>query len=137
MRRILSFLAVASAIACSGSNAPVSSTTTAHKRPDYAPPASENAVQGVSGAGAVPAADDATERIAFVKAGAIWIMKPDGGAALRITARQAGTRDEGPQISPFGDQVAFASNRDGAWKIYVAPVDGSTARAVTDGSDGG
>ncbi|MFN8441693.1 MAG: hypothetical protein U0175_13020 [Caldilineaceae bacterium] len=35
-----------------------------------------------------------------------------------------------PTVSPDGQWVAFASNRDGSWKIYVVSINGSAARLV-------
>ncbi|MBL8154854.1 MAG: PD40 domain-containing protein, partial [Anaerolineae bacterium] len=38
--------------------------------------------------------------------------------------------DVEPSRSPDGRWMAFASNRDGNWEIYVAPIDGSPEQAV-------
>ncbi len=44
----------------------------------------------------------------------------------------ASTRDElSAQYSPDGTQLAFESNRSGAWQIWVAQRDGSNAKALT------
>ena len=39
-----------------------------------------------------------------------------------------------PEISPDGTRVAFASNRSGAWNIYVMPATGGQAVQITSGS---
>ena len=38
-----------------------------------------------------------------------------------------------PTYSPYGGQVAYMSNKEGSWHIYVMDADGSNARRVTDG----
>jgi len=40
--------------------------------------------------------------------------------------------DLSPVWSPDGTQIAFASNRDGDWEIYVMDADGSHVRQLTD-----
>lgn len=35
-----------------------------------------------------------------------------------------------PTVSPDGQSVAFVSNRDGSWKIYVVPITGGAARVL-------
>jgi Tol biopolymer transport system component len=46
------------------------------------------------------------------------------------------THDEGedmlPAWSPDGSQIAFSSNRDGNWEIYVINSDGTSLRRLTD-----
>lgn len=39
-----------------------------------------------------------------------------------------------PKISPDGTRVAFASNRSGAWNIYVMPLTGGRAIQITSGT---
>jgi len=132
----LASTAIAGAVACGGGTA-VSSTTSSHKRPDHAPPAPDLAASDVSGTAPVPAIDDPDERLAFVRAGAIWIMGADGADPRRLTSRPPGGDDGTPALSPRGDAVAFGSQRDGAAKIWVTGLDGSGTQAVTDGADGG
>src|SRR6185369_938488 len=76
-------LAVASVIllsACAGSAAPISSTTTAHQQAVVAPPAPDHAVDDSTGETPVPAADDARERIAYLRAGSVYLLDPRGVA---------------------------------------------------------
>ena len=35
-----------------------------------------------------------------------------------------------PTVSPDGQWVAFVSNREGAWKLYVVSIDGGAARLL-------
>jgi len=124
--------------ACSGSGTAVSSTTTGHKRPDYAPPPPDSAAQATTGNAEVPRSTDAAERVVFAKSGSIWIMNPDGADAYRLTFRAgANTPDEAPALSPDGKSVAFSSSRDGVAKIFLATSDGTESHALTDGADGG
>jgi Tol biopolymer transport system component len=52
----------------------------------------------------------------------------DGPAQLRVSS----TREEnGPDYSPDGASIAFASNRSGNWEVWVASSDGSHQRKVT------
>ena len=45
--------------------------------------------------------------------------------------------DGSPSWSPDGQRIAFDSNRDGDWELYVMNADGSEVRKLTqnDGSD--
>jgi len=43
------------------------------------------------------------------------------------------TRDESPAWSPDGKSLAYVSNRDGRWRLYVADVASRESRALTDG----
>jgi Tol biopolymer transport system component/DNA-binding winged helix-turn-helix (wHTH) protein len=52
----------------------------------------------------------------------------DGPARLLVSS----TREEaGPDYSPDGASIAFASNRSGNWEVWVASSDGSHQRKVT------
>ena len=50
------------------------------------------------------------------------------GEVLRLTANNS--NDVLPTVSPDGTQVAFLSDRDGSWKIWLLPIDGGTPRAL-------
>ena len=132
VRSVLLLVLASVASACAGSAAPVSSTTTAHKRAEIAPPAPDRAVDESTGETPVPPADDAHERIAYLRAGSVYLLDPRGGAEpVRISQR--GTQaHEAPAFSPHGDAIAWAAQR-----LQVSAVDGTGARAVTDGTDGG
>jgi TolB protein len=61
----------------------------------------------------------------------LYAMQSDGTLPVRLTAFED---DTAPAASPDGDQVAFMSNRDGNWEVYVAsthPADKLVARRLT------
>jgi tricorn protease len=68
-------------------------------------------------------------RIAFSYLGDIWTAGEDGSAAQRITDNKA--RDVYPRFSPDGKWIAFSSNRDGNYDVYVVPADGGRPRQLT------
>jgi serine/threonine protein kinase len=43
----------------------------------------------------------------------------------------AGSTETNPEASPDGQQVAFMSQRDGNWELYIANLDGSNLRRLT------
>lgn len=54
-----------------------------------------------------------------------------GGTADQLTASPPGTFNYHPTFSLGGDYVAFGSTRDGRRQLYVMPVGGGTAEAIT------
>lgn len=48
-------------------------------------------------------------------------MRPDGSAATRLTHESA--RDRDPTWSPDSKRIAFASDREGSFQIYVSGID--------------
>ena len=57
-------------------------------------------------------------------------MNADGSGQTRLTDNPA---DDGRPIwSPDGSRIAFASDRDGNWEIYVMNADGSGQTRLTD-----
>jgi len=60
---------------------------------------------------------------------ALWLLDVASGAERQLTAGTA--RDWSPRWSPDGKQVAFLSTRAGKPQVYVIPVDGGEARALT------
>jgi len=59
----------------------------------------------------------------------IWLLSLETGESRQFTAGLA--RDTNPQWSPEGKQVAFLSTRGDKPQIYLIPVDGGEARALT------
>jgi dipeptidyl aminopeptidase/acylaminoacyl peptidase len=58
---------------------------------------------------------------------AVWVMDPDGSNMKRLA-------EHGMEAtwSPDDKQIAFASNRDGKFQIYVMSADGSNPRRLTN-----
>ncbi|NJN18445.1 MAG: S9 family peptidase [Oscillochloris sp.] len=65
---------------------------------------------------------------------ALWLLTLDSGETRQLTAGRG--RDSSPVWSPDGGRIAFRSNRDGKAQLYVIPVDGGEARAVTNMEQG-
>lgn len=63
----------------------------------------------------------------------IWIVPTGDGAAVQLT--QSG-HDTSPAWSPDGKTLAFLSSRDGNSQVYVLPMEGGEAHAVTHLSTG-
>ena len=60
-------------------------------------------------------------------------MRVDGSDAVRLTTSPGS--DVSPNWSPDGRSIAFASNRDGNYEIYVMNADGSDQRRLTRNLD--
>ncbi len=60
----------------------------------------------------------------------LWLYSLETGEARRLTS--GAHSDSGPRWSPDGKRLAFVSDRAEKPQIYVIPVDGGEARAVTD-----
>jgi dipeptidyl aminopeptidase/acylaminoacyl peptidase len=63
----------------------------------------------------------------------IWIVSTGGGEAMQLT--QSG-HDSSPAWSPDGKTLAFLSSREGNSQVYVLPMEGGEAHAVTHLSTG-
>jgi acid phosphatase type 7 len=83
------------------------------------------------GAGAVrePAFSPGGRRLAFARAGAIWVMQVDGTGQRRLVA-QAVPESE-PAWSPLGDAVVFAAGRAGRRRLYTVGADGQGLTPIT------
>jgi Tol biopolymer transport system component len=60
----------------------------------------------------------------------IYAIDVSSGRLRRLTT--SGGNDGLPTWSPDGDQIAFVSDRDGNWGIYVMPAAGGNAVKVAD-----
>ncbi len=52
------------------------------------------------------------------------------GVVVRMTSNPA--IDGLPAVSPDGTRVAFLSNRDGSWKIWIKPISGGAAQPLSE-----
>jgi dipeptidyl aminopeptidase/acylaminoacyl peptidase len=60
----------------------------------------------------------------------IYVMNPDGTGPIPLTNTTA--EDRMPALSPDGEKIAFASDRDGQYAIYVMDSDGSNPTRLTN-----
>lgn len=72
------------------------------------------------------------EIIAFSYMGDLFTVPVSGGLATQITSHTA--YDKAPVWSPDGQQLAFASDREGNFNIYLTPRRGGNATRITYGS---
>ncbi|HEY2017104.1 MAG TPA: S41 family peptidase [Bryobacteraceae bacterium] len=68
-------------------------------------------------------------KVAFSYLGDIWIAGENGADVQRLTVNKA--RDQFPRFSPDGQWIAFSSNREGNYDVYVVPVTGGEPRQLT------
>ncbi len=68
-------------------------------------------------------------KIAFSYFGDIWTANEDGSGVTRITDNQA--REVFPRFSPDGSQIAFSSNREGNYDVFVVSATGGKPRQLT------
>ncbi len=59
----------------------------------------------------------------------VFVIDPETGDARNLTRHPA--EDRYPMWSPDGSKVAFTSNRDGAYNLYVMDADGKNVRQLT------
>src|SRR5262249_2535302 len=71
----------------------------------------------------------------------IWTMTPDGSSPTLLTDEKSRTDrlpnfvpvyDLGPVWAPDGTRIAFTSNRDYVFAVYIMNADGSNAHLLTD-----
>ncbi|NQU43822.1 VCBS repeat-containing protein [bacterium] len=63
------------------------------------------------------------EMVVFDLGGDIWIMDGHGGEPTALTAGPS--RDSDPRFNRSGSRIAFSSNRDGQYKVWLVRPDGS------------
>src|SRR5579883_1470167 len=68
-------------------------------------------------------------RVAFTYLGDIWTANEDGSNVQRLTANPA--RDVYPRFSPDGKWIAFSSDRNGNYDVYVIPAAGGQPKQLT------
>ncbi len=68
-------------------------------------------------------------KVAFSYLGDIWIANENGTDVQRLTVNQA--RDQFPRFSPDGQWIAFSSNREGNYDVYVVAAAGGEPRQLT------
>jgi Tol biopolymer transport system component/Leucine-rich repeat (LRR) protein len=72
------------------------------------------------------------DRLAYVRSegGGIVVLDLASGSVLSLTAGMGG-QEYLPCWSPDGTRIAFSSNGEGTWQVYVVPADGGAAQRVT------
>ena len=68
-------------------------------------------------------------QIAFCNKGDIFTVPVSGGKALQLTTNAA--YDTNPVWSPDGSQIAFASDRQGSFDVYIVSKDGGEPKRLT------
>jgi tricorn protease len=68
-------------------------------------------------------------KIAFSYLGDIWVANDNGTGAERLTDNKA--RDVFPRFSPDGNWIAFSSNRNGNYDVFVIPAAGGKPKQLT------
>ena len=68
-------------------------------------------------------------RIAFTYLADIWTANEDGKDIKRITANKA--RDVYPRFSPDGKSIAFSSDRNGNFDVFIIPSEGGAVKQLT------
>jgi tricorn protease len=67
--------------------------------------------------------------VAFSYLGGLWTVEAIGGIARPVTMHEA--YHVNPVFSPDGKQLAFTSNRNGSYDVFVTPVEGGKPRRLT------
>src|SRR4051794_3526132 len=70
-------------------------------------------------------------RIAFVRAGNIFVMNADGSGQFGLTNSVGPVANSEPDFSPDGKRIAFHSNRTGIFHIFVMNADGTGVAQLT------
>lgn len=59
----------------------------------------------------------------------LWLVPWEGGEAKRLTNTDG--EEVSPIFSPDGKNIAFASNKNGYWGMYVVPAEGGKAKLIS------
>jgi len=73
--------------------------------------------------------DVSATHIAFVHANDVWIVRREGGNAVRLTSAEGAETD--PAFSPDGAWLAFSGQYAGNTDVYVMPATGGQPRRLT------
>src|ERR1700692_3535026 len=73
-------------------------------------------------------------KVAFSYLGDIWTANEDGSGVVGVTDHKA--REIYPRFSPDGKWIAFSSNREGNYDVYVIAAAGGRAKQLTFHSAG-
>jgi tricorn protease len=76
-----------------------------------------------------PAISPDGQTVVFSAQGDLWRVAATGGRAERLTAHPAYDRD--PVFSPDGEWLAFASDREGSFDVFVMPALGGRPERLT------
>lgn len=82
-------------------------------------------------AAAQTSADGDAGVIAFEAGGEIYVVDASGGTPRLVVVSKRGVTHMQPALSPDGSRIAFSSNLEGSFHIYVVGVDGTGMRRVT------
>ena len=72
------------------------------------------------------------QQILFCYKGDVYKVSSQGGTAIQLTTQDS--YECNPIWSPDGKQVAFASDRNGNFDIFVMPAEGGSAKCLTTNS---
>src|SRR5689334_25208775 len=68
-------------------------------------------------------------KVAFSYLGDLWVANENGSGVTRLTDNAA--RDVYPRFSPDGNWIAFSSNREGNYDVYVVAATGGKPKQLT------
>ncbi|MCA8910754.1 MAG: PD40 domain-containing protein [Planctomycetes bacterium] len=107
--------------------APLAAQETAQPSPIYDP------AKGEPGARHADISDDG-KLVVFSLWGDLWRWDAEDGATTQLTMHEA--YDSYPRLSPDGGTIAFSSDRDGNYNVYLLDIRGGVPRQLTWNSAG-